>query len=322
MLRFAFLLLLLLLLFPVGCQAELTRQVEGLERKVEGLEQQQRDSVEALEQAQIQLDKQQVELNSVQRQLDDSTTTAALKEKLGFDELELRVLNLEKPGPSVAGPVAGFVAGPVAGPMAAAREHYRMDLGDAHVLGPATAKVTLVVVADFECPYCGRVQKTLKDLRRIYKADLRIVAKHNPLGFHKRAMSAALAAEAAGEQGKFWEMHDTLYRNQSDLTEANYIKWASILRLDVGRFKRDLKATALTNKINADMAQAKAAGAKGTPAFFINGRYLSGAQPIEAFKTVIDAELKTARRMISRGTAPARVYAELMATAKPRPQGP
>lgn len=104
-------------------------------------------------------------------------------------------------------------------------------------------------------------------------------------------MPAAKAAEAAGRQGKFWEMHDKLFENQKALNDANYLAWAGELGLDIEKFKKDLADPALQKMLEGQQRQGMTLGARGTPAFFVNGRFLSGAQPYESFKRLIDAEL-------------------------------
>ncbi len=116
--------------------------------------------------------------------------------------------------------------------------------------------------------------------------------KHLPLSFHKDAPAAHAAAEAALMQGKFWEMHDTIFKNQRDLKPATFERYAKDLGLDVDQYKKDLESKALRDRIDGDLAQARQLGVSGTPAFFINGRYLSGAQPITSFKRLIDEALK------------------------------
>ena len=114
---------------------------------------------------------------------------------------------------------------------------------------------------------------------------------------HKNAEPAARAAAAAFQQGKFWEFHDKLFANQSTLSPENYLKYAKELKLDMGRFSRDMSelSTTTTKLIGADKAEANALGITGTPAFFVNGRYLSGARPFEDFAKVIDTELERAK---------------------------
>jgi protein-disulfide isomerase len=198
-------------------------------------------------------------------------------------------------------------------------ETYKVDLGDAQTRGPDTALVTVVAWSDFQCPYCNRVVPTLEQLEADYGSDLRLAFKHNPLAFHKDAMPAAKAAEAAGEQGKFWEMHDKLFDNNRDLTEANFVKWAKELGLDTTRFKADMASSSIERRIKDHQSQGNTLGARGTPAFFINGRFLSGAQPLESFKKVVDEEMTKARAKVSAGTSRDRVYAETIAGGKTAP---
>jgi protein-disulfide isomerase len=162
----------------------------------------------------------------------------------------------------------------------------------APVRGPADAKVTLVEFLDFQCPFCSRVQPTLAQIQQTYGDKVRIVFKHMPLrSIHPQAAGAAAAAEAAHGQGKFWEMHDLIFANQRELGDAKYQEWARQLGLDMDRFQKDLKSPALAQRIDADSQEAANLGVSGTPAFFINGRYLSGAQPFDQFKKLIDEEL-------------------------------
>jgi protein-disulfide isomerase len=125
----------------------------------------------------------------------------------------------------------------------------------------------------------------------VYKDKVRIVFKHLPLEIHKNAMGAALASEAARNQGKFWEYHDKLFANQSKLELNDLKQYAKEIGLDLARFEKDLVNLDLKKRVEDDMAEAKAIGVTGTPGFFINGRFSSGAKPFEEFAKVIDAEL-------------------------------
>jgi len=142
---------------------------------------------------------------------------------------------------------------------------------------------------------------------------------HNPLSFHPRAMPAAMAAEAAGKQGKFWEMHDKLFENQKDMTDENFVKWAEEIGINVEQFKKDLSDPKLQEKIKNQQALGMQLGARGTPAFFINGRFLSGAQPVENFKKVIDEEVAKADKLIAAGTPKAKLYEQTVAKGKTAP---
>ncbi len=121
---------------------------------------------------------------------------------------------------------------------------------------------------------------------------MRIVWKHQPLPFHKNAPLAHLAAIAADEQGKFWEFHDLIFANQKKLSREQYITYAKQLNLDMKTFEEAMDKKKGQPQIAADKAEAASLGATGTPAFFINGRYLSGARPFAAFAKVINAELQ------------------------------
>jgi len=121
------------------------------------------------------------------------------------------------------------------------------------------------------------------------------VFKHNPLGFHPNAMPAALAAECAREQGKFWQISELMFANQQQLSPDNYEKWAQQVGVDMGRFKKCFADQKYKSRIEEDQRTSMQLGARGTPAFFINGRFLSGAQPQPAFEALIDEELKKAK---------------------------
>jgi protein-disulfide isomerase len=124
---------------------------------------------------------------------------------------------------------------------------------------------------------------------------VRIVWKHYPLDFHKDSPLAHLAAMAANNQGKFWEYHDKLFANQPKIQRQYLLQYARELNLDMKRFEADLDGARGKSAIDADLAEAKTLGVSGTPAFFVNGHFLSGAKPYEEFAKVIDAELSRPR---------------------------
>jgi len=121
---------------------------------------------------------------------------------------------------------------------------------------------------------------------------VKIVFKHLPLAMHKQAPAAHAAAEAAHRQGRFWEMHDLIFANQRQLTAEKFYEHAATLNLDVEQFKKDYLSAEVKKAVDADAKEAGRLGVTGTPGFFINGRFLSGAKPFDAFKEVIDEELK------------------------------
>jgi len=187
-------------------------------------------------------------------------------------------------------------------PQAAARPQgpdtaktYAVPVGDAPIRGNKNAPVTIVEWSDFQCPFCSRVVPTLKQIEEKYGQDVRVIFKNNPLPFHQRAMPAALAAECANEQGKFYQMHDELFANQRALEDADLEGYAKKIGLDLGRFTSCFKSQKFKSRIEAQQREGMQFGARGTPAFFINGRFLSGAQPLPAFQALIDEELKKAK---------------------------
>ena len=168
-------------------------------------------------------------------------------------------------------------------------------------IGPETAKVTIIEISDFQCPFCSRAYTTLEDLRKQYPNDLRVVFVNQPLPFHQNAKPSAIAAIAAHKQGKFWEMYSKLFPNQQGLSDENYKKWAQEIGLDMKKFEADLKDPEVAKTVERDMAVATALGVRGTPGFFINGVNVSGAQPIENFKKIIDEQITKANDEIGKG---------------------
>jgi protein-disulfide isomerase len=168
---------------------------------------------------------------------------------------------------------------------------YSVEIGDSPRKGAENAKVSIVEFSDFQCPYCSRVTPTLARIQKEYAGQVKIAFKHLPLSMHPKAPAAHAAAEAAHRQGKFWEMHDLIFGNQKEMTPAKYEEYATKIGLDLERFKKDAASPDVKKRVDADAAEAAKLGITGTPAFLVNGRYLSGAQPFERFKAVIDEEL-------------------------------
>jgi protein-disulfide isomerase len=163
-------------------------------------------------------------------------------------------------------------------------------------VGPASAPVTLVEFSDYQCPFCQRVEPTLKRLRQTYGDKLRIVWKDFPLTqIHPQAFKAGEAGHCAGEQGKFWEYHDRLFGNQQALQPADLKKHAADLGLDAASFGACLDSSKYGERVRDGVSQGTALGVNSTPTIFINGRRLSGAQPYEVFVAAIDEELSRAK---------------------------
>ena len=171
---------------------------------------------------------------------------------------------------------------------------YDFVLGDAPFRGPKSAKVTIVHFFDYQCPFCVRVHPTIEQLLKDYPNDVKVVYMMHPLPMHQNAMPAAQAVMAAQAQGKFSEMHEKLFANSTALSRDKYLELAKDIGLDVKKFTADIDANAYKTKIDAQTQEAMKNGATGTPATFVNGRFLSGAQPVEAFKKIIDEEIAKA----------------------------
>lgn len=157
--------------------------------------------------------------------------------------------------------------------------------------GPETAKVTLIEFSDFECPFCSRARDTVDKVMAKYEGKVKLVFRQFPLSFHQHARKAAQATLCAHAQGKFWPMHDALFGDQAKLEVAQLKETANKLGLDKEKFATCLDKDETNKIIDEDMAAAEKAGVSGTPAFFINGILLSGAQPAEEFERVINQEL-------------------------------
>ncbi|HEX9577096.1 MAG TPA: thioredoxin domain-containing protein, partial [Myxococcales bacterium] len=208
----------------------------------------------------------------------------------------------------------GIEAPPVPPPQAAPPPQARnIDPGDGPALGGKKPKVTIVEWSDFQCPYCGRVEPTLKQVLDTYKDDVRIVWRNEPLSFHPNAMPAAKAAMAAARQGKFWQMHDLMFAHQQELSDAKYAEWAMQLGLNFARWQTDKESPEIAAQIQKDSTYGQSVGADGTPSFFINGKFISGAMPFENFKTVIDEQIKKADELLKKGTRQEKLYESLVA---------
>jgi protein-disulfide isomerase len=157
--------------------------------------------------------------------------------------------------------------------------------------GPRNAPVTVVVFSDFQCPFCSRVEPSLAQLQKTYPQDVRVVWKNLPLAMHPQAMPAAIAAEAAREQGKFWEMHDLLFQNQGQLAPAQYDAWAKQLGLDVAKFQAASAAPATRARVEEDAKLGARVAPQGTPTLYVNCRPVVGAQPYEVFQKLVDEQL-------------------------------
>ncbi len=175
--------------------------------------------------------------------------------------------------------------------------------------GPADAPVVFIEYTDFQCPYCERVQPTIVAVRERYGDSVVHVFKNLPLPMHQQAGLAAEAALCAADQGKFWELHDWLFANKNNISHDTLVAQAEGLSLDVPVFTECIDSRVHKSQVESDANEAGTFGIRGTPGFVINGRILTGAQPLDAFIAVIDDELKRAGKPIP-GAEPAKAAEE------------
>lgn len=167
---------------------------------------------------------------------------------------------------------------------------------DDNIKGPATAKVTLVEFSDFQCPACKAYAPVIDELLTQFPNDLRLVHKFFPLKtIHFRAMASAQAAEAAGRQGKFFEMSEILFENQEIWSKesgfASFEKYANDLSLDISKFKEDYDSDSVKDKINVQLKEGIDFNVNGTPTIYMNGKKIPNPNSFEQFKQLIEAEI-------------------------------
>ena len=165
----------------------------------------------------------------------------------------------------------------------------KVPLGSSPVLGPKDAPITLVEFSDFQCPYCGLAQPTLKELEAKYKGKMKLVFKHFPLTqVHENAMSAALAAWSAQQQGKFFEYHDQLFKRQKDLQDSTLVAIAKEVKLDLNRFNKDRASAQAKAAIEKDMQLGILLNVQSTPTLILNGVAMPAGLPLEAYDIAVE----------------------------------
>jgi len=193
---------------------------------------------------------------------------------------------------------------------------------DDPVKGPKDALVTMIIFSEFQCPFCKRVDDTLKQVMEAYPNDVRIVWKDNALPFHNRAKPAAMLGRVAykqkGDKG-FWQAHDALFASAPKLEDDDLKAISEKLGLGWDTVKQAIDTNKYMDKVDQSMDLAADFQARGTPHFFINGMRLSGAQPLDKFKAVIDERLAAAKALVAKGTPKARIYEEVVKDGKEPP---
>lgn len=189
-----------------------------------------------------------------------------------------------------------------------------------HIEGSTSTGVKLVEYGDYECPYCGEYYPIVKQVVAEYQNQIQFQFRNLPLTqLHPNAFAAARAAEAASLQGKFWEMHDTLYQNQNDWTQSSnptpiFNSYATQLGLNLTQFKSDYSSDKVNNTINADVNEFnKTKAEEATPTFFLDGQLVHPTQSVQSFEQLINAAIK------QNGHTPAPVKSSSSSTASPSP---
>jgi protein-disulfide isomerase len=181
---------------------------------------------------------------------------------------------------------------PAARPQVDPNKVYDIPIGTSPVKGPADAKVTLVEFSDFQCPFCAQVPPLVAEVLKAYPTDVKFVYKQFPLtSIHRMAMGAARAAVAAQKQGKFWEMHDTLFANQKQLQPDKLKQYAQEIGLNVEQFEKDMSSPEVQKQIDDDMKLAAQSQVTGTPTLYLNGKRVVN-RSAEGIKQMVDEALK------------------------------
>jgi protein-disulfide isomerase len=162
--------------------------------------------------------------------------------------------------------------------------------------GGKDASVVIIEFTDYQCPFCARARPTVSEIIGKYGDKIKYVLRDFPLDFHANAHKAAEASQCAGDQGKYWDYSDKLWDNQGELEVVSLKKYAGDLKLDQKKFDECLDTGKFTEEVNKDAADGAKAGVSGTPSFFINGRMITGARPVEQFQEIIDEQLRQAKK--------------------------
>jgi len=208
-----------------------------------------------------------------------------------YSDLEERLVRVEKLLRQAGAPLPGGPKGSVGEVQV---QKFDIPVEHSTLIGNKDAAVTIVEFVDFQCPFCARFHEPMVEAAKAYPNDVNYMVKNFPLSFHPQARPAAMAAFAAGEQGKYAEMADLILVNGKDLSQKKYEELAGELGLDVTKFKNDMenKKDQWIGYINKDLALGGKVGVRGTPTFYINGRK-TNARDLASFKTEIDAILKS-----------------------------
>ena len=171
----------------------------------------------------------------------------------------------------------------------------QIEVRGAPTTGPANARITLVEFSDFQCPFCSKASQQIGAILKAYPNDVKLVFKQFPLDNHPQAMISAQASLAAWNQGKFWQLHDLMFANRTQLSPDAIHFWADSLKLDMKKFDADLNSLAVKKQVIKDLEDGEKAGVEGTPTLYIDGQRYNGELDLAKIKPVIDEELKKKR---------------------------
>jgi protein-disulfide isomerase len=194
---------------------------------------------------------------------------------------------------------------------------FQVPLGGAPVLGPPGAKVTILEFTDYECSFCARGAATMQALIAAFPRDIRYQVINFPLPVHQRAPLAARAALAAAQQGKYWQMHQRLFAHPERLERADLEEHARALGLDLPRFRADLDGPTVDHLMEIDSATARSVHTEATPTYFLNGRMIGGARPLEDLEARVAEELAYATQVLAAGVPPEQLYNEITSRGAP-----
>jgi len=226
-----------------------------------------------------------------------------------YDHMMKDALEKRSPPPAPGGGVAPDPA-----------ERYQVKPDGRPSMGPDDALVTIVEFSDYQCPYCSRMAPVAHAIVD-NNPDVRFVFRNQPLGMHKQARPAAIAALAAGKQGKYWEAHDKLFAEQKELADHasdDFEDWAEDLGLDVDQFKTDYADPSLAKQVDEDVKVARRFAVNGTPGAFVNGKFVNGAVSLDVLQAIVDTEREVAEKLVADGTAKADVLDVLLRDALQR----
>jgi len=171
---------------------------------------------------------------------------------------------------------------------------YDIPVGASAIRGPKDAAITITEFSDYQCPFCARAEPIIEEALKAYPTQARFIYKHFPLtSIHPNAMGAAQAAVAAQKQGKAWEMHDLLFKNQRALQPEKLKEYAQQIGLDVAQFEKDMNSDEVKKQVEADMTEARKLGVRGTPTIFVNGKLLRN-RSVEGIKEIAEPILAKA----------------------------